>query len=149
VPERLVDRIEVMDAFSLATLPRRRRSRPSTLAKRKRNVPHIHVDAKEQGGFAPQGRPYGRVAKAAPRGRWALAAPGRGDRKARAAGTLAAPRAALRAALRRTKRKRIKAREGRTVVRPFFMWLVDEACEGVGVEPTLKRDDPPRVVATF
>ncbi|HOT61702.1 MAG TPA: DEAD/DEAH box helicase [Treponemataceae bacterium] len=59
VPERLVDRIEVMDAFSLATLPREAALAALDLAKRKRNVPHIHVDAKEQGGFAPQGRPYG------------------------------------------------------------------------------------------
>lgn len=67
VPERLVDRIEVMDAFSLATLPREAALAALDLAKRKRNVPHIHVDAKEQGGGdgydgrgeRAQGRPYG------------------------------------------------------------------------------------------
>jgi len=49
----------VMDAFSLATLPREAALEALDLAKRKWNVPHIHVDAKEQGGFASQGRPYG------------------------------------------------------------------------------------------
>ncbi len=50
VPERLVDRIEVMDAFSLATLPAEAATAALDLSKRKRGVPHMHVDVKDSGG---------------------------------------------------------------------------------------------------
>jgi len=50
VPERLVDRIEVMDAFSLATLPADAAMGALELSKTKRNVPHMHIDVKEGGG---------------------------------------------------------------------------------------------------
>jgi ATP-dependent RNA helicase DeaD len=50
VPERLVDRIEVMDAFSLATLPADAAMAALDLSKTKRNVPHMHVDVKDSGG---------------------------------------------------------------------------------------------------
>jgi ATP-dependent RNA helicase DeaD len=50
VPERLVDRIEVMDAFSLATLPADAAMSALELSKTKRNVPHLHIDVKEGGG---------------------------------------------------------------------------------------------------
>jgi len=47
VPERLVDRIDVMDAFSLATLPADAARAALDLSKQKRNVPHMHIDVKE------------------------------------------------------------------------------------------------------
>ncbi|MBN1616322.1 MAG: DEAD/DEAH box helicase [Spirochaetales bacterium] len=47
VPERLVDRIDVMDAFSLATLPAEAARAALDLSKQKRNVPHMHVDVKD------------------------------------------------------------------------------------------------------
>ncbi|MCD1655378.1 DEAD/DEAH box helicase [Treponema zuelzerae] len=50
VPERLVDRIEVMDAFSLATLPADAAAAALDLSKQRRNVPHMHVDVKDSGG---------------------------------------------------------------------------------------------------
>jgi ATP-dependent RNA helicase DeaD len=50
LPERLVDRIEVMDAFSLATLPADAAMAALDLSKQRRNVPHMHVDAKDSGG---------------------------------------------------------------------------------------------------
>jgi ATP-dependent RNA helicase DeaD len=50
VPERLVDRIEVMDAFSLATLPADAAQAALDLGKRKRNIPHMHIDVKDSGG---------------------------------------------------------------------------------------------------
>ncbi|HKL85797.1 MAG TPA: DEAD/DEAH box helicase [Treponemataceae bacterium] len=49
VPERLVDRIEVMDAFSLATLPADAAIAALDLSKQKRNLPHMHVDVKDGG----------------------------------------------------------------------------------------------------
>ncbi|HQF73559.1 MAG TPA: DbpA RNA binding domain-containing protein, partial [Treponemataceae bacterium] len=63
VPERLVDRIEVLDAFSLATLPADAARAALDLSKQRRNVPHMHVDVKSGGGdfhAGPrQGRPGG------------------------------------------------------------------------------------------
>lgn len=50
VPERLVDRIEVMDAFSLATLPADAAVAALELSKQRRNVPHMHVDINDAGG---------------------------------------------------------------------------------------------------
>ena len=50
LPERLVDRIEVMDAFSLATLPADAAMAALDLSKQRRNVPHMHVDVKDGGG---------------------------------------------------------------------------------------------------
>ena len=50
VPERLVDRIEVMDAFSLATLPADAANAALDLSKQRRNVPHMHVDINDAGG---------------------------------------------------------------------------------------------------
>jgi len=50
LPERLVDRIEVMDAFSLATLPADAAMAALDLSKQRRNVPHMHVDVKDAGG---------------------------------------------------------------------------------------------------
>lgn len=50
IPERLVDRIDVMDSFSLATLPSDAAQIAVDLSKQKRNVPHIHVDTKDGGG---------------------------------------------------------------------------------------------------
>ena len=50
VPERLVDRIEVMDAFSLATLPADAAVAALDLSKQRRNLPHMHVDVKDGGG---------------------------------------------------------------------------------------------------
>ncbi len=47
VPERLVDRIDVMDAFSLATLPAEAARAALDLSKQKRNVPHMHVDVRD------------------------------------------------------------------------------------------------------
>ncbi len=52
VPERLVDRIDVLDAFSLATLPADAARAALDLSKQRRNVPHMHVDVRDQaGGF--------------------------------------------------------------------------------------------------
>jgi ATP-dependent RNA helicase DeaD len=69
VPERLVDRIEVMDAFSLATLPADAAMAALELSKSRRNVPHMHVDVKDggsdfhsgprPGSFRPNGPRYG------------------------------------------------------------------------------------------
>ncbi len=75
VPERLVDRIDVMEAFSLATLPAEAAHAALDLSKQRRNLPHMHVDVKDgpsdfhsgprrgaprggrfQGGFRQQGR---------------------------------------------------------------------------------------------
>jgi ATP-dependent RNA helicase DeaD len=50
VPERLVDRIEVMDAFSLATLPADAANAALDLSRQRRNVPHMHVDINDAGG---------------------------------------------------------------------------------------------------
>lgn len=50
IPERLVDRIEVMDAFSLATLPAEAAREALELSKQRRNLPHMHIDVKEGGG---------------------------------------------------------------------------------------------------
>lgn len=50
IPERLVDRIEVMDAFSLATLPADAAVSALDLSKTRRNVPHMHIDVKDGGG---------------------------------------------------------------------------------------------------
>ncbi len=50
LPERLVDRIEVMDAFSLATLPADAATAALDLSRQRRNVPHMHVDVKDSGG---------------------------------------------------------------------------------------------------
>lgn len=50
VPERLVDRIEVMDAFSLATLPADAAVAALDLSKQRRNLPHMHVDVKDGEG---------------------------------------------------------------------------------------------------
>lgn len=50
IPERLVDRIDVMDAFSLATLPADAANAALDLSKQKRNVPHMHVDVKDGEG---------------------------------------------------------------------------------------------------
>jgi ATP-dependent RNA helicase DeaD len=50
LPERLVDRIEVMDAFSLATLPADAAMAALDLSKQRRNVPHMHVDVRDSGG---------------------------------------------------------------------------------------------------
>lgn len=65
VPERLVDRIEVMDAFSLATLPAEAAIAALDLSKQRRNLPHMHVDVKDgdadfhsgprPGNFRPSG----------------------------------------------------------------------------------------------
>jgi len=58
VPERLVDRIEVMDAFSLATLPIDAATAALDLSKSRRNVPHMHVDVKDgEGDFHAGPRP--------------------------------------------------------------------------------------------
>ena len=58
VPERLVDRIEVMDAFSLATLPADAATAALDLSKQRRNLPHMHVDVKDgEGDFHSGPRP--------------------------------------------------------------------------------------------
>lgn len=58
VPERLVDRIEVMDAFSLATLPAEAAMAALDLSKQRRNLPHMHVDVKDgEGDFHSGPRP--------------------------------------------------------------------------------------------
>ncbi len=57
VPERLVDRIDVLDAFSLATLPADAAMAAMDLSKQRRNVPHMHVDVKDGGGGDFQGGP--------------------------------------------------------------------------------------------
>ncbi len=71
VPERLVDRIDVMDAFSLATLPAEAARAALDLSKQKRNVPHMHIDVRDgpaefhsgprkgPGRGGPGQRPYG------------------------------------------------------------------------------------------
>ncbi len=46
IPERFVDAIEVMDRFSLATLPKNAANDALRLCKKKRGLPHIHIDAK-------------------------------------------------------------------------------------------------------
>ncbi len=60
IPERLVDRIEVMDAFSLATLPADAAVAALDLSKQRRNVPHMHVDVKDGGGDFSSGPRPGR-----------------------------------------------------------------------------------------
>ena len=60
VPERLVDRIEVMDAFSLATLPADAAQAALDLGKKKRNIPHMHIDVKDSGGDFHSGPPAGK-----------------------------------------------------------------------------------------
>lgn len=50
IPERLVDRIDVMDAFSLATLPAEAANAALDLSRQRRNVPHMHVDVKDGEG---------------------------------------------------------------------------------------------------
>ena len=50
IPERLVDRIEVMDSFSLATLPADAAMAALDLSKQRRNVPHMHPDVRDGDG---------------------------------------------------------------------------------------------------
>lgn len=47
IPERLVDCIEVMDRFSLATLPKQVANDALKMCKKKRGLPHMHIDTKE------------------------------------------------------------------------------------------------------
>jgi len=60
IPERLVDRIEVMDAFSLATLPADAAVAALDLSKQRRNLPHLHVDVKDGGADFSSGPRTGR-----------------------------------------------------------------------------------------
>lgn len=46
IPERLVDSIEVMDKFSLATLPKNAANDALKMCKKKRGLPHMHIDTK-------------------------------------------------------------------------------------------------------
>ncbi|UTC65145.1 DEAD/DEAH box helicase [Treponema sp. OMZ 788] len=48
IPERLVDDIEVMDRFSLATMPKNAANDALRLCKKKRGLPHMHIDAKTE-----------------------------------------------------------------------------------------------------
>lgn len=70
VPERLVDRIEVLDAFSLATLPADAARAALDLSKQRRNVPHMHIDVRSGGGdfhAGPRGNRSGRFRGQGPR----------------------------------------------------------------------------------
>ncbi|MGI5084206.1 DEAD/DEAH box helicase [Treponema putidum] len=48
IPERLVDDIEVMDKFSLATMPKNAANDALRLCKKKRGLPHMHIDIKSE-----------------------------------------------------------------------------------------------------
>ena len=58
IPERLVDDIEVMDKFSLATMPKNAANDALRLCKKKRGLPHMHIDVKSE---APAN--YGSIGK--------------------------------------------------------------------------------------
>lgn len=58
IPGRLVDRIEVTENFSLASLPPDAAMRALDMAKRDRQLPHMHIDTKDSemgGGFERRG----------------------------------------------------------------------------------------------
>ena len=50
IPERLVDRIEVTENFSLVSLPIPQGKRLLDMSARDRSLPHVHLDSKEGGG---------------------------------------------------------------------------------------------------
>lgn len=47
IPGRMVDRIDISSNFSLVSLPKEAAKRALDLAKKNQNVPHMHVDTKE------------------------------------------------------------------------------------------------------
>ncbi|UTC78467.1 DEAD/DEAH box helicase [Treponema sp. OMZ 799] len=58
IPERLVDDIEVMDKFSLATMPKNAANDALRLCKKKRGLPHMHIDVKSEApAFSGSKRP--------------------------------------------------------------------------------------------
>ncbi|MCR4714195.1 MAG: DEAD/DEAH box helicase, partial [Treponemataceae bacterium] len=50
IPERLVDRIEITENFSLVSLPVAHGKRLLEISTRDRSLPHVHVDTKDGGG---------------------------------------------------------------------------------------------------
>ena len=54
IPERFVDGIEVMDRFSLATLPKHAANDAIKMSKKKRGLPVMRLDAKDD--FRPSSR---------------------------------------------------------------------------------------------
>ena len=61
IPQRMVDRIEVTDAFSLVSLPIQAGKDVLDRSKRDKSLPHMHIDSKESsGGFGSSGGKGGR-----------------------------------------------------------------------------------------
>jgi len=61
IPGRQVDRIDVADSFTLISLPTETADKVLEMSKRNSNLPHIHVDTKDNGGGRGRGgRGFGR-----------------------------------------------------------------------------------------
>ena len=77
IPGRMVDRIEVCQNFSLLTLPSSNALRALELSKSRTNIPHMHLDSKEEGNNSRRNRPskrnFGREENFGSRERYSVA----------------------------------------------------------------------------
>lgn len=56
IPQRMVDRIDMAEQFCLVSLPYQQAMDMLDRSRRDRTLPHMHIDTKDTGGFAPRQR---------------------------------------------------------------------------------------------